>query len=38
MTFKQLNAGDQNLLKLMQTVDYGRLELSCAGINGSVFQ
>ena len=26
MTFKQLNAGDQNLLKLMQTVDYGRLE------------
>ena len=26
MTFKQLNAGDQKLLKLMQTIDYGRLE------------
>ena len=26
MTFKQLNAEDQKLLKLMQTVDYGRLE------------
>ena len=26
MTFKQLNAGDQKLLKLMQMVDYGRLE------------
>ena len=24
MTFKQLNAGDQKLLKLMQTIDYGR--------------
>lgn len=26
MTFSQLDAGDQKLLKLMQTIDYGRLE------------
>ncbi len=26
MTFRELDAGDQKLLALMQTVDYGRLE------------
>ena len=37
MTFSQLDAGDQKLLKLMQTIDYGRLE-QFSICNGHVVQ
>lgn len=38
MTFSQLDAGDQKLLKLMQTIDYGRLEqFSIWGLHGNLW-